>query len=134
VALDLVIGLGVVAFLLLYFSLNLDKDHFLLKLLLIFFFLITIMLIPKAAINDDCSLVPVNQTENTTMANYTEITRTYDTLCTSEKSETETSFLKITMWLFRLFGIYFFVYIFYHWAKKSEKLCETMERMKRQFK
>ena len=62
--LELIIGLAVMCFLFLYFSFQLSDDHFLLKLILIFFFIATSMIIPSAVINNDCSMLVANYTEN----------------------------------------------------------------------
>jgi ABC-type uncharacterized transport system fused permease/ATPase subunit len=83
-----IIGLCGVAFILLYFAFNLNNDHFLLKLLLLFFTLYTILIIP------------------TVTTNY---------------YNSHLLFLKLVQWFFRLFITYFVIYLFYHWAKKSEK-------------
>ena len=89
-----VIGLVAIAFLFFYFAFHLDKDHFLLKIILIFLGLITIMLIPAALINDTIAM--------------------------------QTSLLKVTTWAFRIFLIYFTVYLFYHWAKKSDLMLRIL--------
>lgn len=53
---SIILGLGFVAFLFLYLAFNLDKkEHFLLKLLLMFFALIICILIPSALINGTSS-------------------------------------------------------------------------------
>jgi hypothetical protein len=126
VALSLIIGLGILAFLFLYFAFNLDRDHFLLKLFLIFFFCATIMLIPNASINDSCSTVLANETTvgNTTLKAYTEF-------CTpGESTSTETNFLRIVLWWFRIFVMYFSLYLFYHWAKSAEVFTKWFGRGK----
>jgi hypothetical protein len=46
-----IIGLSLMAFLFLYFSFNLSPEHFLLKIMMIFFSLFTIILIPSVVIN-----------------------------------------------------------------------------------
>lgn len=115
-ALSLIIGIGILSFLFLYFAFNLDRDHFLLKLFLIFFFCATIMLIPNASINDTCSPVLANETiiGPTTHKVYTEF-------CSSDAATTtEVSLLKLVTWWFRIFVMYFSIYIFYHWTKSSE--------------
>ena len=121
-ALSLIIGLGILAFLFLYFAFHLDGDHFLLKLLLIFFFCATIFLLPNASVNDTCGPVLANETtgsgpqENVTFKAYTEF-------CTpGDATATELNFLRIVSWFFRIFVMYFSLYLFYHWAKSSEAL------------
>lgn len=100
--LSMVLGIGIVALLFLLIAFYLDDNHFLLKLMLIFFALISIIQIPSAIINQS-------------------------------SAGSQTTFLKTTTWFFRLFVTYIMIYIFYHWAKKSEKLSRTMERIKNTF-
>ena len=49
--LSLIVGIGIIIFLLFYFGNNLDSEHLLLKLLTIFFGLFGLLLIPNALIN-----------------------------------------------------------------------------------
>ena len=119
-ALELILGLGIVAFLFLFFAFQLNEDHFLLKLLLIFFFLGMIMLIPNASINDSCHLLEANSTtgsglqENVTFTEYKEV-------CSPGlATTTETNFLRLVIWFFRIFVMYFSIYLFYHWSKSAE--------------
>ena len=119
-ALELILGLGIVAFLFLFFAFKLDEDHFLLKLLLIFFFIGIILLIPNASVNDSCQLLVANSTtgsglhENVTFTEYKEI-------CSPDiATTTETNFLRLVLWFFRIFVTYFSIYLFYHWAKSAE--------------
>lgn len=114
-SLSLVIGIGILAFLFLYFAFQLNEQHFLLKLLLIFFFCFSIILIPKSIINDTCTIEVQNATVTGSRTDYE-----YNTFCDSTVTGSERSFLKIPLWFFRIFVIYFSVYIFYHWTKKSE--------------
>jgi len=117
VSLSLVLGLGIVAFLFLYFAFKLDEDHFLLKLFLIFFFLISILLMPNAIINDNCQLMKANET---ILGNVT--TFEYSSVCDDSASKTKTGFLKVVLWFFRIFVTYFSLYLFYFWTKRSEEL------------
>ena len=101
-ALSLIVGIGILSVLFLFFAFNLDRDHFLLKLFLIFFFCATIMLIPNASINDTCSPVLANETiiGATTYKVYTEF-------CSSDAATTtEVSLLKLVTWWFRIFVIF----------------------------
>jgi len=88
--LPMILGLAFVTFIFLYFAFNLDKEHFLLKLLLIFFSLITLVLIPTTLISG------VNAVKD--------------------------NFLRVGLWFFRIFVVYFSIYLFYHWTKKTEVL------------
>jgi len=97
-----IIGLTAITFLFLYFAFNLDDNHFLLKLVLIFFSLFTIILIPAALINGVEAI--------------------------------KVTFLSIPMQFFRIFVIYFSVYLFWHWIQKSEKMMQLIENVKGGFK
>lgn len=102
ITIAMIIGLSCIAFLFLYFSFNLDNEHFLLKILLIFFSLYAVILIPATIING------VDITKN--------------------------SFLNLPLWLFRLFVIYFAVFLFWHWIQKSEKMLGIINNVKGVFK
>lgn len=97
----MVIGIGVICFLFMYFAFQLNNEqHFFLKILFIFFALATIIAIPGA--------IKVGETGNT-----------YLTL------------LKITTWAFRVFVAYFCISIFWHWIQKSEKFMDFIDSLKR---
>lgn len=49
-------GLGIVCFLFMFFAFHLDENHYLLKILLIFFSIFTMILIPTVLINGDYSI------------------------------------------------------------------------------
>ena len=123
-ALELIIGLGIVSFLLLYFAFNLNAEggHFLLKLLFVFFFFATLMLIPKTALDarTQCSIVVSNITTSAPVDLYE-----YEEQCITSSNTTETTFLTTILWLVRLFALYFIGYLFYDWAKRSEFMLNT---------
>jgi hypothetical protein len=119
-SLELVIGISLMSFLFLYFCFQINEEHFLLKLLSIFFFLLTIILIPRAAIQDVCFNELTNQTviDNTTFFEY-------DYNCYSPNpSNINVSFTRIPIWFFRLFVTYFAIYLFYFWVQKSQKFIQ----------
>lgn len=91
-------AIAVVSGIFLAFAFKLDKDHFPLKLLLIFFSLITLMLAPSTLINGVV--------------------------------ETQGLLMKLVVGFFLVFTIYFVVYLFYHWSKKSEKFARWLQKMK----
>lgn len=70
--LSLVVGIGIVCFLLLYFAFNLDSKHNLLKFILIFFSLGLLILIPKGTIDESnhCEVVLDTQTDINTTAGF----------------------------------------------------------------
>ena len=81
----LIVAIGILGFLFLYFAFKMDETHFLLKLLSIFFALYTTILLPQAFIIGVESV--------------------------------KTTFVKIPGWFFRIFALYFIVYIFYYWTR-----------------
>lgn len=117
-ALALIVGIGIAAFLLMYFAQSLDKEHFLLKLLLLFFFFYMLILIPKAALdyNDNCDFVVTNSTLSTPITYYE-----YKYLCETNTNSTTTTFYKVLVWLQRLFITYFFVYVIYFVLRRFNK-------------
>jgi len=98
----MIIGLTLVTFIYLYFAFNLMNDHFLLKIILIFFAVMTMMIIPAVIINGVI--------------------------------QTQTTFLKTTVWFFRLFITYFFVYMAYWWFQRNEKMLAVFNKAKEVFK
>lgn len=119
--LETVVGLGLTSFLFLYFAFSLAKDeegndsHFLLKLLLVFFALVTLLLMPKALI-DGCQTVVANQTVSGAVTTYN-----YVKDCPGTASQTDVSFLRVIYGFFILFGMYFLVYLFNHWRQESDR-------------
>ena len=122
-SLELIIGIGITAFLLLYFSSQWDnKEHFLLKLLIGFLFLGLLILIPKVAIDnpDTCEIV-INQTAiNSSIVNYSVESHTYMQYCVTNTKNTHTIWYKVMMWFLRLFALYIFFYFFYVFYIKSK--------------
>lgn len=117
--LALVIGVGVIAFLLFYFAFNLDNEHFILKYLVIFLAIGLLFLVPKVIIDypSSCDLVVSSEvaeqvTFNATHTNTT-TTYTYSTQCGTEKNTART-LLNAILWFYRLFAIYIFIYLFYY--------------------
>jgi hypothetical protein len=94
--LAMVLGVGIIAGLLLFFAFNLKGEHFFLKLMFIFSALASLMIIPATLMSGTSAVV--------------------------------TNLLKITLWVFRGFIIYFSVYFFYNWTKKSERLSKWLKR------
>lgn len=116
--LELIIGIGICAFLLLYFAFQWDKkEHYLLQLLTAFFFIFILLLIPKAAIDekDTCQIVVANETimGNTTSYDYTNY-------CIENVRTTSATFYKAIMWFIRVFLVYLFMYFNYvAWLKSK---------------
>lgn len=85
----IVIGLGIICFIFFYFAFHLDDNHFLLKIMLIFFGLLSMIPMATVFVTGDYS--------------------------------TSSLFSNIPMWFFRIFVIYFLVYLFWDWVKKQEQ-------------
>ena len=117
-ALELIIGIGICAFLVVYFAFAWDrKEHYLLQLLASFFFIFLLILIPKVAIDskDTCEIVIANET---TIGNTTSYEHDY--FCETNARTTTTTFYKVVMWFMRLFLAYLFLYFNYVFWIKSK--------------
>lgn len=118
-ALPLIIGLGISAFLVLYFVFLWDKkEHIFLRILGSFFFVILLFLIPKAALDyDDHCEVVVNLTKSTYHNNsvllYKNETYTHDYVCVEQERSTSSIFYKTILWFQRIFFAYILVYFIY---------------------
>jgi hypothetical protein len=99
--LSLVLGLSAVSFFFLFFAFKLEHEHFFLKLLLMFFAIITTIAIPGAVYAQEAGKLV---------------------------------FLKITTWFYRIFITYFSIFLFWHWAKKSEKMMSIFGKVSSAFK
>lgn len=124
-----VLGIIGLAFFFIYFAFKLDKDHFLLQLLLVFFALYSTILIPQAVINDSCDMKVVS--EDVTGEN---VTYGYARVCDDTVSNTKKTFMLVPLWFFRVFVTYFAIYLVWHWLMRSEKFCRKVEKMKKAFK
>lgn len=108
---NLMFGIGILLFLVLYTAFNLENKHFLLKALLVATVFFTFMLIPKAAIDtaDYCDTYVTGA--NTSVANYT--TYSYERICFDNPYNTEETFFKGTKWFSIFFITYMFLYVMY---------------------
>lgn len=112
-SLTLIIGIGIVAIILIYLSVVLDKEHSLVKLLLILTGITILILIPKATLDSSCSLQINSTLENSTIANLTTTTHNYDTYCYNETNNTDNIFYQIFLYFFIAFWLYVFGYFIY---------------------
>lgn len=115
--LELVAGVGILCFLVLFIAFNLDEEHYLLKLLCVFFFLGLMLLIPKATIDysNHCDFVQLNSTVTGNTTAYS-----YDYLCTNSTTTTPQTFYQSTTWILRIFLLYFAAYIIYFVFQKVQ--------------
>jgi len=137
----LIIAIGVVCFLLLYFAFNLKEQHFLMQLMALFFFVFLMFLIPKAALDyeQNCAMV-LNQTkeiyqygnnftgyhwdysyetvapqiENAAYLFHKNTTYYYTWYCEPNQYSTTTTFYKIVTWFARMFALYVLIYLIYY--------------------
>lgn len=122
-SLELIVGLGTIAFLFLYFAFKLEDNHFIFKLLLIFFFCVSILVMPQAVIKENCQVEIANITvtgENSTLE--------YSTFCIEPQGNAPTSFLRITTWFLRIFLTYCFIYLAWDWGKRSEIIAKMFNK------
>lgn len=107
-----IIGVGVAAFLLFFFAFQIDEEkHFLLRLLVIFFALGLLIIIPKVLIDAQhiCEVVVANSTDVSMDVRSYE----YTSYCFDRTESTPQIFLKTIMWFYRLFMAYVIFFIGY---------------------
>lgn len=117
----LMVGLGLVGFLLAYLFFNFGKDeisqkHYLLRLLLLGCLFGVFVLIGKAGLdsNTTCELVHnysfIDHIHGNDFYEYKE----YDVVCyESDPNKTSNTFYVLTLWIVRLISSYILVYLFY---------------------
>lgn len=122
----LVLGLALAAFILVYWGFQWkDTEHVILHLLVSFFVLFLLIMIPKAILDSPESCMwnlneslefGVNATGSPTdLASAYNVTtlNTYEYQCGTNTHTTSRTFYKIMVWFFGLFLMYVFVYLFY---------------------
>lgn len=106
---ELIIGIGIVVFLFMFLATKLEKEHFIMKLLLIFMAVSILILIPKATLDQKCENV-VNQTfGHDTYVDYLYIEDCHNIA----NGTTSTIFYKAYMYFLVVFWLYvigFFAY------------------------
>lgn len=126
--LALTLGIGITAFLVLYFVfLWNEKEHIFLRILGAFFFVGFLVLMSKSQLDfkQPCEFV-VNQT--TVTGNVT--TYDYDYLCATEENSTAKRFHNLVMRFVYVFGFYVFMYFIYAWLlKRNEKFAQWMKKL-----
>ena len=129
----LIIAIVSIAFLLLYFCKDLDKEHFLLRLLSIIFVIILLIIIGKAAVDPICEIQLTNTYEIYQYGdNYTgyhwdytspspsvndvnlfhrNITNTYELVCKDKPQTTAIILLQLVYGFVALFFMYIIIYM-----------------------
>lgn len=105
-----ILGAAVVGFLFLYLSFKLDDEHYILKILLLFVFFGSTILIGKAALDekDYCTWNVVNSTTSGDYNIYN-----YDYQCSTNSNNTNLTFYKGLVWFSGVFMLYVFGYFTY---------------------
>jgi len=113
----LLLGIGIFAVICIYMFFKLSeqtketgRSHFILQLLILFFVLISLVLIGKVGL-DDSNMCEFVITDSTLIANTTTYNHTY--LCETNTNTTSETFYQTTLWFFRLVLIYMFIYFAY---------------------
>ena len=156
--LALTLGIAVVSFLILFFVFKFDqKEHVLLRLLGVFFFIFILLLIPKSALDyqNECDFV-VNKTRETYIYGdnfsghhwdyvdtpnpntdkniylfHKNVTYTYDYVCSDTENSTASIFYKTYMSFIKILAAYIFVYLFYViFLKNNVKFCQWLDKIK----
>jgi len=124
--LSITIGIGIVVFLMFYLGFNIEKEHKLLRLLIIFAGIFMLLLIPPITINleNECSIL--GNTTNNTYVCYTP----NGTLVSPEDTNVGENFTLAYLWFIRIFVAYVFVYYGYSVLKW---LISTVPRAKRRY-
>jgi len=124
-SLELIIGVGMVGFLLLYMAKDLGTEHFAFRLISYCLVAIMFLLVAKAGIDADTSC---EQLINTTWENQTSnVTfNTYGTYCYEQTTSTSTAFHS----LMTAFIVVFFGYVIFFFAYKLFKMAEDLIKRK----
>lgn len=117
--LGLILGVGIFSFLICYFSFKLDDKHHLLRVLGLFFFVFSLILLPKVAIdnNNYCNIEISNTTIQGNITSYE-----YVYFCSPNTNTTDTAFYKLVIGFVSSFAMYVLVYLSYfvlEFAKNS---------------
>jgi len=109
-SLEIPLGVGIVVFLVLYFSFKLDKEHWALKVLASFFALFILLIVPQTYVNYDYTC---NAVVNQTIVNGNEMTYDYEDYCVPNDMGSATNFYTAYLWFLRIVAAYLLVYYSY---------------------
>jgi len=106
-SLALIVGISVVCFALLYSAFNVDKEHTLLRIILIMSALFLLLLVPKSNLDDkdNCSFEVSNSTINYNTTSYN-----YDYFCSSNTNQTAETFYGRYLTLLIIISTYIIVF------------------------
>lgn len=122
----LLIGIGIVCFILVCLSYSFDNEHKVIKIGLLLFVMFLLTLIPKVLV-DESSRCQVEINSTTTIGNTTSYT--YLSTCNPDTSNTRTTLFKSVQRVLLLLVTYFFVYIAYTFLSKTEKFKRVMGKI-----
>lgn len=128
---ELILAIAFVVLVLLIFALNLEEDdHAILKLIFFLMIFSFLYLLVKAPLDDTCQPVVINASTDGTITNYT-----YTAYCYSESSSnTDQSFYRLYLWLFRIFWVYVVLWFFYNITHLWDTAKTGYKKMKRRSK
>ncbi len=109
----LIFGIGTLLFLVLYTAFSLEQKHFLLKVLLVAVVFFSMVLIPKAALDNQNYCDIVVSGANISIVNYTSYT--YKRECFDNNNNTTNILFNGATWFARFVAVYLIVYIIYHY-------------------
>lgn len=136
---SLIIGVGIIAFILAYMAFQLDQQHWPLKILLIFFTVYMLLLIPKTILDypPNCSTVITNQTINEYQMDsdykINVIQNTYGQYCGEEKNAPAVLLKNVLriQYVMLIYLTIFSVYFVFRWLfDKIKKKLGIMTRRK----
>lgn len=107
---EFILGVGVVSFLLLYISFNLDDEHVFLRVLFVLMTVFLLALVPKATLDNkaQCQMRTINET---VQGNVT--TLQYGEICNTTVPTTTNIFWNGYLWFIILLSGYVFLYLMY---------------------
>lgn len=107
--LSIIVGIGIVSFMIIYFSTSIDESHRWMKLLSMFFGLALLILIPFSLLNvqTNCDVV----VDNATLVNANLTHYDYVSFCHTQEIDSISTFYKVTTWFYRIFIAYVVVYL-----------------------
>lgn len=110
-AITAVVGLGIFSFVLLALLYSLESKHWPLKILGYFFILSSLLMIPKVLYDESAGGCTGTTNVTNVNANITSYDYVYD--CDTPSDQTMLSFTNLTIWFYRIFVAYAFIFLFW---------------------
>lgn len=123
----MVIGAGIVSFIMLYFAFNLDKDHYAMRLITVFFALGILLIVPAMLvenIDNVCDVVVSNSTQVGSTMTYE-----YESFCYSVALGSPSTLFSSVMWFYRVFIAYVIGWLGYHALIKAKESYQEKGRL-----